>query len=85
MLLYGWLIVYPAMGQFVVCEHPGNFVTKVNQIESQSDLISMSSFADPSYLTSFNLRSLYLQSLQCLPNLILLQTLETAPICTSFQ
>ena len=30
---------------------PGDFVTKVNQINSQSDLISMLSFAGPSYLT----------------------------------
>ena len=30
---------------------PGDFVTKVKQINSQSDLISMSNFAGPSYLT----------------------------------
>ena len=30
---------------------PGDSVTKVKQINSQSDLISMSSFADLSYLT----------------------------------
>ena len=30
---------------------PGDFATKVKQINSQSDLIWMSSFAGPSYLT----------------------------------
>ena len=30
---------------------PGDFVTKVKQINSQSDLIWMTRFADPSYLT----------------------------------
>ena len=30
---------------------PGDFLTKVKQVNSQSDLISMSSFAGPSYLT----------------------------------
>ena len=30
---------------------PGDFITKVKQVNSQSDLISMSSFAGPSYLT----------------------------------
>ena len=30
---------------------PGDFVKKVKQINNQSDLISMSSFAGPSYLT----------------------------------
>ena len=30
---------------------PGDFFTNVTQINSQSDLISMSSFAGPSYLT----------------------------------
>ena len=70
---------------------PGDFVTKVKQINSQSDLTSMLSFAGPSYLTIrssvyiFNLRFLYFQSLQCLPNLILLHTLGTSPVCTSFQ
>ena len=54
---------------------PGDFITKVKQINSQSDIISMSSFAGPSYLSTrsfLNLKSLYFQSLQCLPNLILL-------------
>ena len=53
---------------------PGDFTMKVKQINSQSDLILMSSFAGPSYLTNqilclhhFNLRSLYLQPLQSLP------------------
>ena len=30
--------------------NPGDFVTKVKQINSQSDLISMSTFTGPSYL-----------------------------------
>ena len=30
---------------------PGDFVTNMKQINSQSDLTSMSSFASPSYLT----------------------------------
>ena len=30
---------------------PGDFITKVKQVNSQSDLLSMSSFAGPSYLT----------------------------------
>ena len=42
---------------------------------SQSDPLS----------NSFNLRSLYFQYLQCLPNLILLHTLGSSPMCTSFQ
>ena len=33
---------------------PGDFITKVKQINSQSDLISMSSFAGPSYLTTWS-------------------------------
>ena len=37
---------------------PRDFVTKVKQINTQSDLISMSSFADP-----ITIRSLYFQSL----------------------
>ena len=32
-------------------EYPGDFVTKVKQINSQLDLIWMLSFAGPSYLT----------------------------------
>ena len=36
---------------FLVCRSPGDFITKVKQINSQSDLISMSSFVGPSYLT----------------------------------
>ena len=36
-------------------------------------------------LHHFNLRSLYFQSLQSLPNWIQLPTLETSPMCTSFQ
>ena len=35
----------------IPCCYPGDFVTNVTQISSQSDLISMSSFAGPSYLT----------------------------------
>ena len=36
-------------------------------------------------LHHFNLRSLYFQSLQSLPNWIQLHTSETSPACTSFQ
>ena len=36
---------------YYYCKHPGDFITKVTQINSQSDLISMSSFAGPPYLT----------------------------------
>ena len=36
---------------FVSEKEPGDFATKVKQINSQSDLIWMSSFAGPSYLT----------------------------------
>ena len=62
----------------------------MKQVNSQSDLISMSSFAGPSYLTirsclhHFNLGSLYLQSLQSLPNWIQLYTSEISPMCTQF-
>ena len=56
----------------------------MKQINSQSDLISMSSFAGTVLphnqilcLHHFNSRSLYFQCLQCLPNLILLDTWET--------
>ena len=46
-------------GEFVRCtitaiihkKYPADFVPKVKQINSQSDLISMSSFAGLSYLT----------------------------------
>ena len=31
--------------------YPGDFITKLKQVNNQSDLISMSSFAGPSYLT----------------------------------
>ena len=36
-------------------------------------------------LRHFNLRSSHFQSLQSLPNWIQLPTLETSPVCTSFQ
>ena len=38
---------------------PGDFITKVKQIDSQSDLTSMSSFAVPSYLESHPLSSTF--------------------------
>ena len=46
-------------GEFVRCiitavihkKYPADFFPKVKQINSQSDLISMASFAGPSYLT----------------------------------
>ena len=33
------------------CSLPGDFITEVKQVNSQSDLISMSIFAGPFYLT----------------------------------
>ena len=39
---------------------PGDFVTKVKQINSQSDLIWMTSFAGPSYLTIRSLSTSFL-------------------------
>ena len=36
---------------WLLVEYPGDIVTNVTQINSQSDLISMLSFAGPSYLT----------------------------------
>ena len=88
--------------------HSGDFVTKVKQINSQSDLIWMTSSAGPSYLAirsnlddefcqpvlhrnqilclhHFNLRSLYFQSLQSLPNWIQLHTSRTSATCTPLQ
>ena len=50
----------PAFGELFCADYllspsfypfPGDFVTNVKQISSQSDLTSMSSFAGPSYLT----------------------------------
>ena len=73
---------------------PGDFVTNVNvkQINSQSELTSMSSFAGPSYLTVRSslyiiLHHLIVKSLhfQSLPNSIQLPTSETSPVCASFQ
>ena len=54
---------------------PGDFVTSMTQINSQSDLISMPSFAILPHnqilcLHDFSLRSLYFQSLQSLPDWI---------------
>ena len=70
----------------------GDFVTKVKQINSQSDLIWMRSFAArlKSYnkilcLHHFNLRSLYFQSLQSMPDWIQLHTSRTSAICSQFQ
>ena len=39
-------------GRYTFSNIPGDFVTKVKQINSQSDLIWMSSFAGPFYLTN---------------------------------
>ena len=87
-----WSLAFQKIWAFGI--YPGDFVTKVKQINSQAGLISMSSFAGPSYLTIRSSvfvfwhllsTSLYFQSLQCLPNLILLHTLETSPMFTSFQ
>ena len=36
---------------FCSVSYPGDFITKVKQVNSQSDIVSMSSFAVPSYLT----------------------------------
>ena len=70
----------------------GDFVTKVKQINSQSDLIWMTSFAGPSHSQSdplctshFNLTLLYFQSLQSLANWIQLNMSGTSAICTPFQ
>ena len=75
-----------------VKKNPGDFVTQVKQINSQSDLTWMRSFAGPVlphsqilFLHHFNLRSLYLRFLQSLPNWIQLRTLGTSAICTPFQ
>ena len=71
---------------------PGDFIMKAKQINSQSDLILMSSFVSPVLpcsqilcLHHFNLRSLYLQSLRSLPNWIQLHTSRTSAIYTPFQ
>ena len=45
-----WISLKSSMFHWI-CPLPGDFVTKVKQINSQSDLILMSSFAGPSYLT----------------------------------
>ena len=47
----GNLISYATVSQHVCVDHPGDFATKVKQINSQSDLIYMSSFSGLSYLT----------------------------------
>ena len=47
---------------------PGDFITKVKQINSQSDLISMSSFAGPSYLTIRSCVCIILISDPCICN-----------------
>ena len=73
-------------------KYPGDFVINVKQINSQSDLISISSFAGPVLphnqilcLHHFNLRHLYFRSLQSLPNWVQLHTSENSTVCTSFQ
>ena len=43
--------MYSGKVYLAVTKYPGDFVTNVTQINSQSDLISMLSFAGPSYLT----------------------------------
>ena len=70
---------------------PDDFATKVKQISSQSDLISVPSFVGPFVpynqilsLHHFNLRSLYFQSFRSLPNLILLHTWELYQIAIHF-
>ena len=42
------------MSLFFFPQVPGDFVAKVKQINGQSDLISMSNFAGPSYLTTIS-------------------------------
>ena len=44
-------VIYVASPGQLLSFLPGDFATKVKQINSQSDLTSMSSLASPSYLT----------------------------------
>ena len=44
-------IIRESKSQQINFHDPGDFLTEVKQINSQSDLISMSNFAGPSYLT----------------------------------
>ena len=87
-------LTYQSISSFQPFVKPGDFVTKVKQIDSQSDSISMSNFAGPgpscltirsSVCIIFNLRTLYFQSLQSLPNWIQLHRSRTSAICTPFQ
>ena len=66
---------------------PGDVVTKVKQMNSQSDLICRPIIPHNQILClhHFNLRSLYFQSLQSLPNWIPLHTSGISRICTRFQ
>ena len=60
---------------------PGDFIAKVKQINSQSDLISMSSFADPSYLTIRPFVCIILIWYPCICNLHNLCQTESSYIC----
>ena len=70
-------------------QEPGDFITKVKQVNSQSDLISMSSFAGPFYLTVRSSVCIILIWDPCICNLYdpcqtgsILHTSETSPMCT---
>ena len=62
---------------------PGDFITKVKKVNSQSDLNLPHS--QILCLHHFNLRSFYFKFLQFLPNWIQLHTSGTSAICTPFQ
>ena len=72
---------------------PGDFATNVTQINQPTRFNFDVKLCRPILphnqilcLHAFlNLRSLYFQSLQSLPNWTQLHTLETSPVCTSFQ
>ena len=66
---------------FTEITQPGNFVMNVKQINSQSNLTSMTSFAGPSYLTIRSYVYIILTWDSCLPNLIVYYILAKLHQC----
>ena len=66
---------------FTEITQPGDFVMNVKQINSQSNLTSMTSFAGPSYLTIKSSVYIILTWDSCLPNLIVYYILAKLHHC----
>ena len=94
LIQHGFLPVFSIAGKIILYSntpYPGDFVTKVKHINSQSDLISLLSFAGLFYLksdplsTSFSSEILVFSTFTISAKLIPVTYAEISPVCTSFQ